>query len=71
MINSTMVSIWENSSPRRTVFIVGSTLTKSVVISHTHHSTQKMAIVLRMLCVVGSSETSCENTMIAATMTKS
>lgn len=71
MISRTMVSICANIRPRRTVLVDGSALTRSVVINQTHHRTEKMTTVLRAVSHVGSTERPWENTMMAATITRS
>ena len=42
MMRSTIVSIWAKSRPRRRVLVLGSALTRRVVMSQTHHSTVKI-----------------------------
>ena len=46
-------------------------MTRSVVINQTHHGTEKMITVLRAVCHVGTAESPWENTMMAATITRS
>jgi hypothetical protein len=68
---STIVSIWAKSRPRLRVLVLGSALTRRVVMSQTHHRTVKITSVLRAISQVGWTDKLWENTMIAATMTRS